>query len=270
VDSEAFRRFEREMHDRIATTYCDFFAGATRGMIAPLLDAARVVADTRLLDVASGPGDVAATAAARGARVSAVDLSPEMVALARRTHPALDVREGDAEALPFAAGAFDAVVCNFGLGHFPRAEVAVAEFARVLAPGGRLALSWWQLPASRVNGIFQEAIAAAGMPPSSNVPAGPPLTRFSEDATLHALLADAGLDEVTVTTERWLHRAASLTVWWEGGLGGMARSAAVIRDASAEAQQRVRAEFERRAAEFAVDGGYAIPCIAKLGAGTRR
>jgi SAM-dependent methyltransferase len=270
VDSEAFRRFEREAHDRLAATYCECFAGATRGMIAPLPDGAGVRSATRVLDVACGPGEVAAAACARGARVSAVDLSPEMVALARRDRPALDVRESDAEALPFAAGAFDAVVCNFGLGHFPRPEVAAGEFARVLAAGGRLALSWWDLPRSRVNAVFLDASAAAGAPPPRDVPEGPPVNRFSNDGALRALLEGAGLRDVAVSTHSWTHHAPSVEIWWRGGLGGMARSAAAIRAQPPAMQQRIRAEFERLAAAHAADGGYAIPCVAKLGIGTRR
>jgi SAM-dependent methyltransferase len=270
VDSEAFRRFEREAHDRLAATYCDFFAGATRGMIVPLLDGAGVRAGTRVLDVACGPGEVAATASARGARVSAVDLSPEMVSLARRGHPALDVRQGDAEALPFAAGAFDAVVCNFGLGHFPRPEVAGGELARVLAAGGRVALSWWDLPRSRVNGMFFDASAAAGAPPPRDVPEGPPVNRFSDDVALRELLEGSGLGEVVVTTHSWTHHAPSVDVWWRGGLGGMARSAAAIRAQTPSMQQCIRAEFERLAAAYAAAGGYGIPCVAKLAVGTRR
>jgi SAM-dependent methyltransferase len=269
VDAEAFRRFERETHDRLAATYCDFFAGATRGAIVPLLDAARVSEGTRVLDVACGPGVVAAAALARGARVTAVDLSPEMVTLARRVHPKLDVREGDAEALPFDAGAFEAVVCNFGLGHFPRPEVAARELARVLMSGGRLALSWWELPGSRINGVFPEAIAAAGAPPPRDVPAGPPLTRFSDEAALRALLAGAGLEQIAVTTHAWIHHAPSAEVWWRGGLGGMARSAAAIRGQTPEVQRRIRAEFDRLAAPYATAGGYAIPSVARLAVGVR-
>ena len=270
MDTEAFRRFEREAHDRLAATYCDFFAGATGGMIAPLLDGARVRAGTRVLDVACGPGDVAAAASARGARVSAVDLSPEMVALARRSHPTLDVREGDVEALPFGDGAFDAVVCNFGLGHFPRPEVAAGQLVRVLAPGGRLAVSWWELPRSRVNGMFSDAVAAAGAPPPRDVPAGPPVNRFSDDGALRQLLETAGLHDVAVTTLVWSHHAPSVDVWWRGGLGGMARSAAAIRAQTPEIQRSIRAAFERLAAAYAKDGGYEIPCVAKLAAGSRR
>lgn len=270
MDAEAFRQFERDTHDRLAATYGDFFADVTRAMIAPLLDAARVTRGSRVLDVACGPGHLAAAAAARGARASAVDLSPQMVALASRNHPAVDVRQGDAEALPFGGATFDAVVCAFGVGHFPRPEVAANELARVLVAGGRLAVSWWDLPRSRVNATFLDAVASAGAPPPSGVPAGPPVTRFSDDATLAALLADAGLVDVVVTTHTWTHRSASLDAWWHGGLGGMARVNAAVGAQTPDVQRQVRAAFERLASAYARDGGYDIPCVAKLAAATKR
>ncbi|MBV8523026.1 MAG: class I SAM-dependent methyltransferase [Acetobacteraceae bacterium] len=95
----------------------------------------------RVLDVATGPGLAAAAAADRGAEVVGVDLSPRMIELARAANPGLEFREADVAVLPFPEGAFDAVICNFGLGHFPRPEAAVAECMRVLAPDGVLAMS---------------------------------------------------------------------------------------------------------------------------------
>jgi len=136
MDAEAFRNFERAAHERVAGGYHDFFEPMTGGAIMALLDAARVRAGCRVLDVASGPGGVAAAAAERGAsRVIGADLSSRMVALAATLHPGVEFREADAEALPFDAGAFDAVVSNFGVGHFPSPERAMAEFVRVLAGG---------------------------------------------------------------------------------------------------------------------------------------
>jgi SAM-dependent methyltransferase len=270
MDAEAFRRFERETHDGLAATYGDFFAGVTSAMIAPLLDAAHVTRSARVLDVACGPGHLAAAAAARGARASAVDLSPQMVTLAARNHPAVDVRQGDAEALPFGDATFDAVVCAFGLGHFPRPEVAASELARVLVAGGRLAVSWWDLPRSRINGTFLDAVASAGVPPPPGVPPGPPVTRFSDEGALRALLTGAGLVDVGVTTHTWTHRAASLDAWWHGGLGGMARVTAAVRTQAPDVQHQIRGAFERLAAPYARDGGYEIPNAAKLAVGTKR
>jgi len=100
----------------------------------------------RVLDVATGPGYVAARAAARGAAAVGVDIAAAMVSLAARRHPELEFRQGDAEALPFADASFDAVLGNFVMLHLGRPEQAAAEFARVLAPGGRLALTVWDLP----------------------------------------------------------------------------------------------------------------------------
>jgi SAM-dependent methyltransferase len=194
-----------------------------------------------------------------------------MVEAAARAHPGIAFRKGDAEALPFPDEAFDAVVCNFGLGHFPRPEVAARELARVLAPGGRLAVTWWDETArSRINGTFFDAIAAAGAPPPPDLPPGPPPFRFSDDAALRALLRGAGLADATVTTLGWTHRAASLQAWWDGGLGGMLRMGSVVRGQPPEMQRRIRVAFERLAAAYARDGGYDIPNSAKLAAAARR
>ena len=119
-EAERLRAFERQGHDALAASYHAFFAAVTALATNPLLDAVRLHRGTRLLDVATGPGALAAEAANRGARPVGIDLSPQMIELARRLYPAIDFREADVEHLPFADGTFDAVVCSFGLGHFPR------------------------------------------------------------------------------------------------------------------------------------------------------
>src|SRR5437899_10875187 len=91
----------------------------------PLLEAVYVGVHTRLLDVSTGSGGVARRAADLGASAIGVDLAPHMVALASTLHPHLTFKVADVEALPFEDGSFEAVVCNFGLGHFPRAEYAI-------------------------------------------------------------------------------------------------------------------------------------------------
>jgi SAM-dependent methyltransferase len=100
-----------------------------------------------VLDVGSGTGVVAVTAARAGARVSALDLTPELIEVARHNALAagvqIDFREGDAEALPFDDAAFDVVLSQFAHMFAPRPEVAVKEMLRVLKPGGVIAFSTW-------------------------------------------------------------------------------------------------------------------------------
>lgn len=106
-----------------------------------------VKAGDRVLDVAAGTGVVAVTAARRGAKASAVDITPELVARARENaaiaEVELDAREGDAEALPWDDGSFDVVLSQFGHMFAPRPDAAVRELLRVLRPGGTLAFSTW-------------------------------------------------------------------------------------------------------------------------------
>ncbi len=86
-EAERFRSFERQRHDSLAITYHDFFTPVTTLAIKPLLQAARINPGCLLLDVATGPGSVAAEATKAGARTIGVDLSPGMIALARRRIP---------------------------------------------------------------------------------------------------------------------------------------------------------------------------------------
>ena len=270
IDADAFRDFERRAHDRVARTYGGFFEPVTARTIPTLLDAAGVTRGTRVLDVASGPGAVTAAAAARGAAVIGVDLSSQMVTVARTRHPGLEFREADAERLPFAEGAFDAVVCNFGLGHFARPERVAAEFLRVLAPGGRAAVSWWDAPSrARVNGLFFDALAEVAAPPPAVVPEGPHPFRFADDAELRALLTIAGFGEPTVRTLGWVHRINSLEEWWEGGLNSLARASASVVHQPPAVQARIRAVFDRLAAAYRGATGFTVPVAAKIASGRR-
>src|SRR5689334_17180302 len=106
-EAEQLRAFERQGHDALASSYHAFFAAVTALAISPLFDAVQLRSGTRLLDVASGPGVLTAEAANRDARPVGVDLSPRMIELAQRLHPAIEYREADVEKLPFPDYAFD-------------------------------------------------------------------------------------------------------------------------------------------------------------------
>ena len=112
-----------------------------------LVELIGVQSGMRVLDVGCGTGNVAVRAAKAGADVTGLDLTPELFDDARR-HAAdegIEVEwvEGDAEALPFDDGSFDCVFSSFGVMFAPRHEVAAGEMARVLAPGGVIAVASW-------------------------------------------------------------------------------------------------------------------------------
>ena len=143
---------------------------------ARLVRHARVVADQRVLDVACGTGVVAITAARAGARVSALDLTPQLLERAREhAHLAnvdIDYREGDAEQLPFDDAVFDVVLSQYGHIFAPRPDVVVSEMLRVLAPGGTVAFSTWP-PEVFVGRTFMLVARYAPPPPPGVAP--PPL-----------------------------------------------------------------------------------------------
>ena len=138
-----FKRKQRESWTTFTPT-----ATFTTPVAAHLVRFAGIRPDESVLDVGTGTGVVAVTAARAGARVSALDLTPELLVEARENariagHSEIAWREGDAETLPYADASFDVVVSQFGHMFAPRPEVGVAEMRRVLKPSGRVAFATW-------------------------------------------------------------------------------------------------------------------------------
>jgi SAM-dependent methyltransferase len=269
-DAERLRSFERQGHDALALSYQEFFTPVTALAADPLLDAVRLRPGIHLLDVATGPGALAAKAASRGARVVGVDLSPRMLELARRSSPAVDFREADVEHLPFADATFDAVICSFGLGHFPRPEAAVADCVRTLNPGGRMAFSWWDDPArQRIQGIFRETIAELAITLPPEVPLGHNVLRFSDTGEFLRLLRGAGLLEVSVEEHAMTYSVADTEALWRGGLGSFVMTGAAIRHQDKATQAKIRTAFERRASVYKSANGLDLPVAFKVGSGRK-
>jgi demethylmenaquinone methyltransferase / 2-methoxy-6-polyprenyl-1,4-benzoquinol methylase len=135
-----------EVFDRVSGRYDlmnDLMSfGLHRLWKAFAVSVARIRPGERVLDVASGSGDLARAFAARGAEVCMSDINGPMLARGRdrmldagRMVPAVRC---DAEHLPFGSASFDCVSVGFGLRNMTRKDAALAEMARVLRPGGRL------------------------------------------------------------------------------------------------------------------------------------
>lgn len=169
------------------------------------LDEVGLATGDRVLDIACGTGIVARVARERlgdGGKVVGVDVSPDMLAVARRVAPAIDWREGSADALPLSDGErFDVVVCQQGLQFFPDKAAAAAEMRRALAPNGRLAVATWcsdeEIP------FFRELrrIAERHLGPVADQ-----RHSFGDAAPLEALLRNVGfLDVQSKTVSQVMH-----------------------------------------------------------------
>lgn len=134
----------REMFDRIAPRYDALnrimSLGLDQRWRRRALDKIRVGSGDLVVDLACGTGDFCELVAARGARVIGVDFAREMLRQARVRGLGFPKVQGDGEWLPFATGSVDVVTCGFALRNFVSLDAVLREIARIVRPGGRIAL----------------------------------------------------------------------------------------------------------------------------------
>jgi len=250
TSEDAFHAFEHAGWELVPRQYDESFAALTAQSIEPLLEATEVRDGLRVLDVATGPGYAAAAAAGRGADVVGLDFSAAMVAEARRQHPTIDFREGDAEELPFPDNSFNAVVMNFGLLHLARPERAVREAHRVLFPRGRFGFTVWAPPEQALGlGLVLRAIQRHG-DMSAPLPPGPPFFRFSDSEECMRVLRDAGFESLRVDLVPQIWRLRSSELLFEIMLRSTVRTAALLGAQAPHALDAIRDELRDAAAAF--------------------
>jgi SAM-dependent methyltransferase len=270
-DVDAFEAYEaRGWGEKEVSSYDDLAGRVTSQVADPLLDAVEAVAGTRLLDVATGPGYVAARAGQRGAHPVGLDLSETMLAFARDRHRDVEFLRGDACDLPFADGSFDAVVAAFLLLHLGRPERAVVEALRVVVPGGRVAFTVWDVPSrGRWLGVLLDALADVGADPPAEIPAGPPIFRFADESEFAALLRAGGFSEVSVDTLELSLRLESADELWHGLMAGTVRVGPLVAAQSQVVQDQVYERFVQLLGDYRVDDGFDVPVAVKLATGRR-
>ncbi len=151
---DAKRRYNARLFTTIADRY-DFITrllsyGRDQAWKRDLMARAGIRPGQRVLDLATGTGDLALAAAASGAFVTGLDLAPRMIRLARAKKGAASVRflVGDMTSLPLPPSSIDVVTTGYGLRNVPDLDRAVAEIARVLRPGGRFLSLDFERPAN--------------------------------------------------------------------------------------------------------------------------
>ena len=167
---EAFKASQRQVWKSFAP-----LAQSTTPSAARLVHFAGVRPGQKVLDVGCGTGVVAISARRQGAVVTGVDLTPELLAVAKENATIAEVddivwKEGDVEDLPFRDGEFDVVLSQFAHIFAPRPDIALKEMLRVLKRGGLIAFHTWP-PELLFGRVF--ALVSRYMPPADPKPAPP-------------------------------------------------------------------------------------------------
>jgi SAM-dependent methyltransferase len=265
-DPEAVRAFEYARWQRAAGVYGATFASATSPFVETLLDVALVTRGTRLLDIACGYGDLASSGRKRGALAWGLDFSPAMLAVARAQAHSVCFNEADAEALPYADAAFDAVVANFGIHHVARPFLALREAHRVLCVDGRVAFSFWADPGENIawklvfDAITRHGDRSAAMAP---VPGGGFATAELCADALRAV-GFAGCCTRLVHAS-WQHRSAEGLI--AALTAGTARMAALLEAQRPEAMAAIITDIAANAECFRNADGIALPIAAVIASG---
>ena len=262
-DPVSFKGLEYAGWQKGAASYDDLFGSVTRYAMVPLLDATDVRAGSHLLELCCGLGYGAGAASRRGARAIGIDFAPAMVEAARARYPAVEFKQGDAEALDFGDSVFDAVICAFGINHLQHPEKAIAEARRVLRPDGKYAFTMWCTPGkSKFHQLVLEAIRAHGTLDVPLPPAPPPF-RFSEPETCTAALLEAGFINPRVTEVALAFRPSAPERVLELTYSAV-RLEMILSLQGAEARALIHRAIIEGAEHFRADAGIEIPMPAIL------
>ncbi|GIE95598.1 class I SAM-dependent methyltransferase [Paractinoplanes rishiriensis] len=258
-----------EAWHRWGPTIEDWLGAATERM----LDAARLTADSRVLDVAAGAGGQTIAAARRSGHVLATDIAPAILGYAAKAASDAGLtnvatREVDGEHLGID-GEFDAVISRVGLIYFPDQRAALAGMHAALRPGGRLSAVVYST-ADR-NGFFAVPVGIirrrAQLPPPAPGQPGP--FSLGSPGVAERLLADAGFREITVEavpSPLRLPAAADCVRFERESFGALHQ---MLSGLDAAARDEAWQEIERELRRFEGPDGFAGPCEMLVVSGTR-
>ena len=235
-----------------ARDWADVQEGTARALYDAVLDAIAIGRGTRLLDVGCGAGMAAMLAAARGAAVTGVDASDELLAIARERVPDAEFRRGDLESLPVPDAAFDAVTGFNAFQYAGAPATALREARRAARPGAPVVIATWGQPDGMPAASLVTALRPLLPPPPAGAP-GP--FALSDEAALRALAAEAGLapERIADVEAMWTYPDLATAV---RGLNASGVAQRAMRHAGEDAVSRAHADA---LAPFGTpDGGFAV------------
>lgn len=224
-------------------------------------------AGERILDIGTGTGWAARLAAWRGASVTGVDIAPGMLSAAETLSAGLDprpvFRQASAEALPFGEESFDAVISTYGVIFSSNPSTAVAEMARVLRPGGRLALATWaDDPDGYIARFFGLIGGWSDAPP-------PPASPFDWGRSSWLKEVVGARFEIDLREQVTTLYAPDVTTIWEEYVSGFGPVAATYDALPLDRRPAFRAAFEDLHRPFETGLGVVIPRLAVVVRGVR-
>lgn len=261
---ETFKQFEQQGWARCAKGYQESFVRLTTQTIPALVESLRIVRGERVLDVATGLGNVAAACNEAGANVFGLDFSSEMLEAGQKLHPQIQFQQGDAENLPFIDSSFDVVAMNFGILHLSEPEQAIREANRVLKPGGRFAITAWARPFQ----IIHDAVETEG-DPSVTLPPGPDFIKFGDPENAEHVFKNAGFRNIKFETLNLTWAFQSPEEVYDAFFEGAARVGGLLRRQPPDAQKRIRSAVIREAQRLRVGDRVLITTAVTLTVGVR-
>ena len=239
---------ELNYRTQAAAGYDGAFAQVTNHFAPYLLRAAHIMPGMSILDIATGTGLVAEAALnviGPAGRVTAADLSPAMAdnaraRLGKSRNASVAVEDG--QALSFLDASFDAVVCSLGLMFFPNPQRGLAEFHRVLRPGGRAAVSVNTVPERSYNTRINLAIARY-LP--SLAEAAARVFSLGNEMKLRSLFEAANFRDVEITTRTKVFTLPSFDTYFEPIEQGAGSPGQAFVSLSEAARRAVREELRR-------------------------
>ncbi len=228
------------------------------------LDALGVTAGTSLLDAGCGAGMALRLAADRGAEVTGLDASEQLLAHARRRVPGAPIVQGELEELPFADESFDVVTGFNSFQYAAHPAIALAEAVRVLRPEGQVLLLTWGPPEQCDAAAYLTALGRLLPPPPPGAP-GP--FALSDPTALTALFDETGLAVTAIADVpcEWRYPDEPTAV------AGLLASGPVVFAIEHAGEPAVRAAVTALLAPFrTADGGYSLTNGFRYAIGTPR
>ena len=252
--ADQVREHEHQAWQGAAPLYSDFIAPFTAfsGQIELHHEMAPVDAGQSVLDIGSGTGDIAIQLKERGAKVTGIDFSKEMVAVAKARYPEIEFLEADVEKLPFPDKSFDRAVANYTAHHFAEPKKAFSEIRRVLKPGGALTIVHPVQTEQPSWGSFAMSLAEA-LP--GDPPIGGPLLMTDNPQSYIDFLSSAGFSAPECEKRTKPTRMDSLDPIIRGGW-----AVGMLDDQPEAVQKQVLDGISKRAAPYEQSsGGFLFP-----------